>query len=95
LEQDRFTLSIPAYSATSPVFPSSHGLDEEGSFLMLFSGVLSVQRKDGVGNGPEVWGTGPREWHRRAGWHHVSAILDRTSTVIRLVVLAAGRFNEW
>ena len=32
--------------------------------------VLSVQRIDAVGNGPDVWGTRPREWHGRAEWHH-------------------------
>ena len=53
LKQDRFTLSIPACSATSPSFPFAR---KAGALMFCFS-CLIVHRTDRVGNGPEVWGS--------------------------------------
>jgi len=87
---------IACSKAVSHLIRLSHkGMQKKVDAESFCSRVLSVPRTDRAGNGPEGRGPVRGDWHRRAGRHHLCAILDPTSPVIGWGVLAAGRFKEW
>jgi hypothetical protein len=55
LQQDRFTLSIPAYSTASRFSIQPQVIPKKAGPRCTVSRVLSVQRTNQIGNGPEVW----------------------------------------
>lgn len=90
LEQDRFTLSIPACSATSLLFPSNHRSRRRQALNALFLPFSVCIGRIRLGNDPEVWGH--RSNCHRTSWHNCDDIdISELNSGFRRGTILMGR----